>query len=268
MIGGCSLNNDEAKNLLQPLIQIPQYFFKHTKLVNESNERDKNGSWLFSSCLFNFLQNTNNMAIIDEIYRESIRLNTSIIIVDMMNLLFKQNSMMAVNNLLGKRGQDMGALGYAGKIALISAFVAMKSNFIIVMVGHNDNYVASKYNNNIYFIGMPCFVTNDGIKNKCINTPIGHNESDDYLITFLYGYYKSFGNGSVYLLSSDKYKWYSEYENMNYCKLVVDGRVERVEGVNSVSNDVIEIIEKKNEENVKKNEWTVKKYKLVKGGNA
>lgn len=258
MIGGCSLNNDDAQKLLQPLIQIPRYFFKHTKIVNENKERDKKGSWLFSSCLLNFLQDKNNMDTIDEIYNESVKQNTSIIIIDMMNLLFKQNSMKAVNNLLGKRGNDNGALKYDGKMDLVNAFVNMKSNFVIVMVGHNDNYFTQKYNNNVYFIGMPCFVTNEGIQNKCINTPIGHNESDDYLITFLYGYYKSLGNNGVYLLSSDKYKWYKEYDNLSYCKLVVDGKVGKIVGVSSVENDVIEIIEKKNV-------GRQKKYKLVKG---
>jgi hypothetical protein len=251
MIGGCATNNEDAKKMLLPLTQMSSYilthFLAHTKIVNENKNSNKKESWLFSSCLFNFLTNKDHVKNIDKINNQSIENNKTILIVDIMNLLFKPNSLKAINILLNKGNTNVkGPAGYNGRSNLVDSFVNLNlDDFIIVMVGHHDTYFVSTYAYNVYLFGMPCFVTDGVIKNNCVNTSIGHNESDDYLITFLYGYYRSLGNDNIQLLTSDKYKWYNEYQDIKYCKLQIDKGIGKIISVDNITNEVIEIINKK-----------------------
>jgi hypothetical protein len=192
------------------------------------------------------LANKDNITFINDIYADSQKQNTSIIIVDMMNLLFKDNITDALNILLKKNNSQKG---YAGRVDLIQSFININSNFIIVLIGHNDTYQTEKYKNNVYFLGMPCYEKDK----KCVSTNIGHNEVDDYLITFLYGHYKSLGNMGVFLLSSDHYKWFTDYDK-NYCSLRVEKGKGIIESISKVGNNVINIIKNNNNQ---------KRYKIV-----
>jgi len=248
--GGCLTDNEAAKKFLSYWTEIPEYFFKHTRIVNK-NERK--GSWLFSSCLHSFLKIKENVNMINKINDLSIKNNKPIILIDLMNLLYRTNASKAINILLNKTIK--GIAGYERRDDLVNSFVNLKqNNFIIVMIGHNVQNSYHKYNDNAYLFGIPCFETVNNQTESCINTSIGHNESDDYLLTFLYGYFRSLHNNNVFLLTADKYRWYTEYEDMKYSKLeIIDGigQIIITENIPDV-NDVITIINNnKQKENVK-----------------
>ena len=265
--GGCLSDNESAKQFLSYWTEIPEYFFKHTRIVNK-NERK--GSWLFSSCLHSFLKIKENINMINIINKNSINNNKPIVLIDLMNLLYRANASKAINILLDKNIQ--GIAGYERRNDLITSLIKLQQNdFIVVMIGHDTNNSYLKYNNNAYFFGIPCFVTTNNQTKSCISTSIGHNESDDYLITFLYGYFRYLNNNNVYLLTADKYRWYTEYTDIKYCKLEFIDNIGKIIITNNIPEvvDVITIKQTKREDvsltqNIKSPQTSTKKYKLTK----